>query len=147
MEREDGIRLRERRYVIQAPDDTTARYLRVEATDPPGEQDTFSLLPENARHDQDARVKEFRGDLAALTEISVWKPRPRSERPDESGADATSDERPDGSSTEHASDDSDSGTSLAGLVGVAVRIWLGLVLVGVVGAVVVVWLARIRRRR
>ena len=72
---QDGLRIQRGAALVEAG--TVARYVRIRADDPPGPQDEFTVAPGNVRRDVRARVGTFRGDLAAMTEVSVWPATPR----------------------------------------------------------------------
>jgi hypothetical protein len=74
---QNGLRMVRGAALVEAPAGTTARYVRIRADDPPGPQDEFTVTPGNVRQDRRAKVRVFRGDLAAMTEVSVWPAVPR----------------------------------------------------------------------
>jgi hypothetical protein len=58
------------------PRGATARYIRARADGEPAPQPTYLDDAAAVRNDPAATVTEFRGDLAALAEISVWEGKP-----------------------------------------------------------------------
>lgn len=127
---QDGLRVTRGAVLVEPPAGTTARYVRIRADDPPGDQDEFTVTPADVRHDAQARVRVFRGDLAAMTEVSVWPAEPRPVAPTPtptptptSGRSQPSDTRPvaaDGAGT--------GGWVLAGIAGVALLAGAGLLI-------------------